>query len=272
MELYAVIGNPIQHSRSPEIHQEFAKNIGHLLEYKAICLTNEQFEQGVKQFFAQGGKGLNVTLPFKQLAYQLSGRLTERASLAGAVNTLYQDDKSIICGDNTDGVGLVRDIIANHNGIIKGKRLLLLGAGGAARGVLHPLMEQQPESLVVANRTLAKAVELAGLITNKGRVSGCGFDSLYNSYFDLIINASSASLHGDLPPLPTGILAANGWCYDMMYGRDITKFCQWGITQGAEKVIDGLGMLVEQAAESFYLWRGIRPDTELVIRKIRNSL
>lgn len=272
---YAVFGNPIAHSKSPQIHSLFARQTAERLSYDAECIEVEQFGDAVQRFFASGGKGLNITVPFKLEAHQLAAQLTERAQRAGAVNTLALDDDGTVIGDNTDGVGMVRDIVHNHVWPIAGQRVLILGAGGAARGVMAPLLAEQPQSLVIANRTVEKALalanEFADLAVNDG-VTGVGYEVLAGQQFDLVINATSASLAGDLPPLPDDLLSSTACCYDMMYGAEPTVFLQWAEAQGAVASADGLGMLVEQAAESFLLWRGVRPDTAPVIEAVRESL
>jgi len=269
---YAVFGNPIKHSKSPQIHSAFAQSTAQDLSYEAMAIEEGCFETSVESFLAGGGKGLNVTIPFKQEAWALAQVRSPRAELAGAVNTLYRDKEGRICGDNTDGVGMVRDIVRNHGGTIAGKRVLILGAGGAVRGVLQPVLEQEPKQLVIANRTASKAVELAELVADLGSVSGCGFETLDGQCFDLVINGTAASLQGEVPPLPEGILSENAWCYDMMYAASPTAFCLWATKNGAQKSIDGLGMLVEQAAQSFQIWRGVEPDSQAVIHSLRNAL
>ncbi len=269
---YAVIGNPIEHSRSPEIHRAFARQTGEAIDYERILGQLDGFERQVHEFFAQGG-GLNVTVPFKERAFALADELSDRARSAGAVNTLIPLADGRLRGDNTDGVGLVRDLARNHNCLIAGSRILLLGAGGAARGALLPLLESGPEQLVIANRTASKAEHLAQLQEAPSvQLLGIGLDELEGRQFDLIINATAAGLSGQVPDLPEGILAPGGWCYDMMYGREPTAFVRWGLQQEAAQSLDGLGMLVEQAAESFFLWRGVRPDTAPVIAMLRASL
>ncbi|MEH6648793.1 MAG: shikimate dehydrogenase [Motiliproteus sp.] len=268
---YAVVGNPINHSKSPLIHRLFAEQCQQDLDYALLQAPLDGFSESVQQFFSSGGGGLNVTVPFKEQAWQQTDQLTPRARLAGAVNTLYTDQQGLLCGDTTDGVGLVNDILNNQQGRIAGMRVLVLGAGGAVRGVLEPLLQQQPATLVVANRTAAKALLLAQDFAALGEIHGCGFEAI-NGSFDLIINGTSASLQGQLPPLPTGVLASGGWCYDMMYAAEPTPFMVWATEQGAAKVLDGLGMLVEQAAEAFYLWRGVRPQTPTVIAEVRALL
>jgi shikimate dehydrogenase len=267
MDHYAVIGNPIAHSKSPAIHAAFARQTGQAVEYGRILGSLEDFPGDVRAFVADGGRGLNVTVPFKQEAWALLADRSERAEAAGAVNTIIVLDDGRLRGDNTDGVGLVRDLTVNHAFDFADKQVLLLGAGGAARGVLGALVEADPAALTIANRTVAKALELAE--TAAGEVDGCGFDQLAGRRFDLIINATSSGLQGEVPPLPEGLLAEGAWVYDMVYGDVPTPFCRWGGSQGAARSLDGLGMLVEQAAESFWLWRGVRPETEPVIAMLR---
>ncbi|RRJ82576.1 shikimate dehydrogenase [Aestuariirhabdus litorea] len=266
---YAVMGNPIAHSKSPRIHRQFAEQTGQQIEYRALRVDEGDFEQALEHFFKQG-KGLNITVPFKQRAWQLSGRLSERAQLAGAVNTLWMEG-GVLVGDNTDGCGLVTDLVQNQRLLINAKRVLLLGAGGAARGVLQPLLAEGPAKLVVANRTLARAQELVELFSPFGVVEASSFEALRGA-FDLIINATSASLEGEVPPLPPGVVAGHTHCYDMMYGAEPTAFNRWAKSKGAKDCIDGLGMLVEQAAEAFYLWRGVRPDTQPVLAALRAEM
>ena len=271
-DTYAVMGNPISHSRSPQIHAAFAKQTGQRIVYTAIQVDPGGFDQAVGNFFANKGKGLNVTVPFKQEAWQLAEELGAEARQAGAVNTLFKNEEGFLVGRNTDGIGLVRDLIQNHDAKIENKQLLLLGAGGAARGVLQPLLEEIPAKVVIANRTPDRAHDLAELFNQFGEIHGASFDDLADQQFDLIINATAASLQGEIPPLPDSICTTDFWVYDMMYSAEPTPFMRWGEQHGAVKALDGLGMLVEQAAESFYLWRGIRPDTAPVIREIRKSL
>jgi shikimate dehydrogenase len=271
-DAYAVMGNPISHSRSPQIHAAFAAQTGQRIRYTAIQVDPGGFEQAVGNFFANGGKGLNVTVPFKREAWELAGELGSEAKQAGAVNTLLMNADGVLMGRNTDGVGLVRDILQNHGGAIRGRKVLLVGAGGAARGVLQPLLAQQPAQLVIANRTASRAHELAADFGQSGNVTGASFEELAGQHFDLIINATAASLQGEMPPLPDDICSDDCWCYDMMYGAGPTPFMQWSEQHGAQKSLDGLGMLVEQAAESFLLWRGVRPETAPVIQQIRADL
>jgi shikimate dehydrogenase len=269
---YAVMGNPISHSKSPRIHSLFAEQTGQAINYTAIQVDLGGFEQAVGNFAANGGKGLNITVPFKQEAWQFVNQRSDRAQRAGAVNTIKIEDDQLY-GDNTDGIGLVNDLTINNQVGLKDKRLLLMGAGGAARGVLLPLLAEQPSALVIVNRTASKAVDLASEFKDLGKISGCGYEKLVDEApFDVIINATAASLQGELPPLPKNIVAANGCCYDMMYGAEPTTFMQWARENDAAKILDGLGMLVEQAAESFYIWRGVRPNTHVVIEILRKEL
>jgi shikimate dehydrogenase len=260
---YAVFGHPIAHSKSPLIHAAFARQTGQDMTYEAILAPKDGFAASVAAFVAAGGRGANVTVPFKEEAFRLAGRLSPRAQRAGAVNTLvFGADGSF--GDNTDGAGLVADLTRNLHRTLAGGRILLLGAGGAARGVIEPLLDQQPAALVIANRTVNRAQELAQLFGHD--VRACGFDAL-DTPFDLVINATAASLAGELPPLSPQLFTPNTLAYDMMYGRE-TPFLAFARAQGAATA-DGLGMLVEQAAEAFYLWRGVRPDTAPVIASLR---
>jgi len=272
MERYAVFGNPIGHSLSPGIHQHFARQCGQSIHYQAILAPLDGFAQSLADFFAQGGQGCNVTVPFKQEAYRLCGALTQRAERAGAVNTLIRQASGKPLGDNTDGVGLLRDLTQNLGLSLNNQRILLLGAGGAARGVLEPLLAANPAELVIANRSLDKAQNLLNEFAALGNLRVCGFTDLSSEQpFDLIINATSASLGGQLPPLPDGLLRGQGACYDILYSQTPTVFQQWASGQGAAVNADGLGMLVEQAAEAFFLWRGIRPDSREVLKALRQS-
>ena len=269
---YAVIGNPIEHSKSPYIHQSFARQTGERLTYGRILGDLEDFAGDVRAFIARGGKGLNVTVPFKEQAWRLADELTPRARAAGAVNTLVVRPDGTLLGDNTDGVGLVRDLVQNHGFDFRGKRVLLLGAGGASRGVVRPLLEQRPALLVIANRTAEKARALADELRAEGvEVKGCGLEELAGMQFDLIVNGTAAGLKGKVPAIPDDCLAPGGWVYDMMYASEPTAFVRWGEAHGAEKALDGLGMLVEQAAESFRLWRGVKPETRAIIDALRSD-
>lgn len=269
MSRYAVFGNPIEHSRSPQIHQAFAEQKNQPIDYQRILAPLDGFTNALTQFFDQGGQGANVTLPFKEQAFALCDSLTERAQQAGACNTLWQKDGALM-GDNTDGAGLVADIRQNHGWQLRSKRILILGAGGAVRGVLGPLLAQSPSEITIANRTVGKAEKLAEIFHGQGiPVYGSGLDNIRDS-FDVIINAISAGLSGDMPPLPSNLLAADCACYDMIYSRDgSTPFLNWAELNQAAAVSDGLGMLVEQAAEAFFIWHGWRPDTTALKAKMR---
>ena len=266
---YGVMGHPIAHSKSPIIHVRFARQTKQAMSYRAIDVQPGRFTQAVLDFRDAGGKGLNVTLPFKEEAWELAEVRTARAERAGAANTLWFDEKRRLCGDNTDGVGLVTDLVINHAITITGATVLLLGAGGAARGVIGPLLACDPAELVIGNRTASRAEQLARLFGDFYRVQGCGLVDLRSRQFDLIINATSASLQGRVPAVPDTVLTPGGRCYDMMYSDRPTAFMEWGNARGASKSVDGLGMLVEQAAESFFRWRGVRPDTAGVIAALR---
>lgn len=271
VEDYAVMGNPISHSKSPSIHTLFAKQTQQSILYTAIHVDLGGFKQAVGNFAATGGKGLNITVPFKQEAWALVNQRSERAERAGAVNTIKIENEKLY-GDNTDGVGLVNDLTINHGIELKGKNILLMGAGGAARGVLVPLLAQEPVALFIANRTPDKAKDLADDFSDAGNIRGGGYDAIANLKFDIVINATAASLQGELPPLPDSLLKAHASCYDMMYAAKPTPFMLWAREHKAEKVLDGLGMLVEQAAESFLIWRGIKPETKRVIENLRQEL
>jgi shikimate dehydrogenase len=268
---YAVMGNPVAHSKSPVIHKQFAHQFGHAIEYTALWVDTDGFAEAVQQFRAEGGKGLNITVPFKLEAFSLADNLSERAKLAGAVNTIRFEPDGKIFGDNTDGTGLVHDLTKNLNVQLRGKKILVLGAGGAVRGVLGPLLKQNPVLLVIANRTVAKAKELARTFGQFGKVEAVGYDELVGKRFDVVINGTSASLKGEMPPLPVNVFAGNGVAYDMMYGDKPTPFLEWAMLHGAGTAADGLGMLVEQAAESYLLWRGVRPETRHVIAALRKG-
>jgi shikimate dehydrogenase len=266
---YLVYGNPIAQSRSPDIHQIFASDSKINIDYQKQLVGLDDFEKAVTGFIKKGGKGANVTAPFKEQALKLADILTERASLAGAVNTLtFKNGK--IYGDNTDGEGLVQDLLMNGV-ILNDCRILILGAGGAVRGVLLPILAQNPSTLTIANRTVSKAKELCQHFNDK-RLNSCSFDETKEQDFDLIINATSASLSGDLPPIPTSIISNSVVCYDMVYGKNETPFIQWAKSQGAVKTIDGLGMLVGQAAVSFSVWHSVSPEVKPVIDVLRASI
>jgi shikimate dehydrogenase len=267
-DLYAVVGNPVAHSKSPQIHAEFARQTRQDLTYERLLAATDGFVATVEAFRARGGLGVNVTLPFKQDAFGYATVLSDRARAAQAVNTLRFEAGGIF-GDNTDGAGLVSDLVRNLGCSIAGRRVLLLGAGGAARGVITPLLEQRPARLVIVNRTLERAQELAQVFGRN--LEATDYTGFCGSNFDLVINATSASLTGASLPLPSGIFAKGALAYDMMYGRGDTPFLAFARVEGAAMLADGLGMLVEQAAESFQVWRGIRPDTAALLRFLRQS-
>ena len=269
MDHYAVMGNPVAHSKSPQIHSLFAAQTRQDMEYRAILVEHGGLADAVATFASGGGRGLNITVPFKEDAWTLAAQRSARAERAGAVNTLVLHENGEHFGDNTDGTGLVRDLRANHGATLQHARLLLVGAGGAARGVIAPLLQERPALLVIANRTKGKAVELARVFCDLGHVEGSGLPDLEGQPFDIIINATAASMLGEVPALPGSIVTSQSWCYDMMYGDQPTAFMDWSLTRGAARALDGLGMLVEQAAESFYLWREVRPDTTPVIAALR---
>lgn len=271
LDRYAVIGNPIGHSKSPQIHAQFAAQTGQRLSYGAMQVELGEFPSAVAAFHTAGGKGLNITVPFKQEAWLLAQVRTPRAERAGAVNTLWWNEQGKLVGDTTDGVGLVHDLRNNHSLNLAGLRILLLGAGGAARGVIEPLLAEQPQELVIANRTAAKATELATQFRPLGPVSSCDFETLRTSQFDLVINATAAGLSGAVPPISESVFAKNAWAYDMMYASEPTAFVCWALRAGAAQARDGLGMLVEQAAEAFCIWRGVRPETGPVIQQLRKT-
>lgn len=271
MDRYAVFGNPISHSKSPLIHHMFAEQTGQPMTYEALEAPLDDFA-GAVQRFLQEGRGANVTVPFKEQAWQLAGQLSERARRAGAVNTLMRLENGELLGDNTDGAGLVHDLTCNAGFALKDKRILLLGAGGAVRGVLAPFLAERPQCVVLANRTLSRAQQLVDEFCDLGALRAYAFTEVEGS-FDLIVNGTSASLAGELPPIsPDLIEPGHTLCYDMMYGRTTTAFNRWAHKQGAASCIDGLGMLVEQAAEAFALWRGVRPDSALVLKVMREQL
>ncbi|MCB5162384.1 shikimate dehydrogenase [Marinomonas algarum] len=266
MDQYAVVGNPIAHSKSPSIHAYFATQTQQSLTYSTLLGDEVGFEQQVRDFFQQGGKGLNVTVPFKERAYAMCDILSQRAKQAGAVNTLLLSEKGELFGDNTDGIGMVRDITDNYQRTLKNKRVLILGAGGAVRGVLEPILSASPASVTIANRTVEKAQGLADHFD----CLASSFDALEGT-FDIIINGTSASLSGNLPPLKDELIGDQTWCYDMMYGIERTVFLQWAHERGADGA-DGLGMLVGQAAEAFYLWRQVRPNTASLVKEMRQQM
>ncbi len=270
IDRYAVFGNPISHSKSPFIHTLFARQTNQHMIYSAELAPVGEFADVVNKFFSEDGKGCNVTVPFKEEAYQYATLLTERAKLAGAVNTLKKLDDGGVMGDNTDGEGLVQDLL-QYQVPLKGARVLLIGSGGAARGVIKPLLDQRPASITITNRTFSKAQTLAQLFQPYGEVEAIEMDKVVQPY-DLIINSTSASLDGKLPEISPGIFSTTSVSYDMMYGGGLTTFNQWAVENGCANAYDGLGMLVGQAAESFMLWRGIRPGLRQILSELRRNL
>lgn len=268
---YVVIGNPIHHSRSPDIHAAFARQTGQDISYARLLAPLDGFARTLLEFRDAGGRGANVTVPFKEEAWRIAGSASRRAELAGAANTLRFDGQSIHA-DNTDGGGLVNDIRDNLGFTLRGKRILLMGSGGAARGVVPAIMTEQPAWLVIANRTSERASALAQRFFPLGIVDACGYSALQGLEFDCVINATSASLNGELPPLPAQLFAPDSLAYDMMYGPQPTPFMQFAGEQGAARIEDGLGMLVEQAALAFELWRGLRPETASVLAELRKVI
>jgi shikimate dehydrogenase len=272
---YAVIGNPVAHSKSPQIHTMFAQQTGQDMSYEKVLAPIDGFVDTVETFISEGGRGANVTLPFKLEAYDLANQISALARHARAANTLSFSGNQIHA-DNTDGAGLIRDIKVNLDFDPAGKRVLLMGAGGAARGVLLPLLEARPAILIIANRTVDKALRLAQSNQHQPDashtvLSGHGYEDLSGQHFDLVINATSSSLSEALPPLPEGVFAPGSLAYDMMYGKGLTSFLAFAEQQSAHRLADGLGMLVEQAALSFHIWRGVRPDTRPVISALRQA-
>ena len=269
---YAVFGNPIKHSKSPSIHSLFAQQCSQSMQYRAVRVELDGFEPAANRFFEAGGAGLNVTVPFKREAFDYAHRLSDRAMRAGAVNTLTRVADGTIEGDNTDGIGLVRDMVANLGWALQGLRVLVLGAGGAVRGVLEPLLRERPRELLVVNRTPARAVQLVAEFSDIAPLEGGAYDLIGGRQFDLIINATSAGLSGEMPELPSSLLTERSCCYDMVYGSEPTPFMRWAAHHAAWAVADGLGMLVEQAAQSFYIWRKVRPETRPVINQLRAAM
>jgi shikimate dehydrogenase len=268
---YGVFGHPVGHSLSPFIHGVFARDSGQQMSYRAYDVAPEEFTERVHSFFAGGGRGLNITLPHKIAAVEVAQELTGRAAHAAAVNTLALQGDSIL-GDNTDGVGLVHDLCDNLGLVITQRRLLILGAGGATRGVLAPLLGLEPAIVVIANRTPQRAEALAAAFADLGVTQGVGFAYVGDTPFDLIINATSASLSGDIPPIPAGAIGPETVCYDLAYGRSAMAFVRWAQQSGCARAVQGLGMLVEQAAESFRLWRGVRPETAQVLAALKERI
>ena len=267
---YAVVGNPVSHILSPQIHHAFARQTNLSIDYSAIKLALDNFNLELRDLQKLGLKGVNVTIPFKRQAWEICDHLSPRADDAGAVNTLVFREDGDIAGDNTDGVGFTRDLLDNHHALIKHRAILILGAGGAVRGLLAPLLSLQPDSLTIVNRTVKNAEILADDFRDSGDIKVCSYNELGRDKFDLIINATAASLDNEAPPIPENILGINSICYDMMYSIDSpTAFVSWAQRCGASRALDGLGMLVEQAAESFFIWHGVRVETAEIIAGLR---
>ena len=276
MSKYAVLGNPVSHSKSPLIHSMFAQQTDQTMSYVAIPLEKNEFEGFVRKFFAEGGAGLNVTVPFKGNAFALAASCSPRAELARAVNTLFLDDNGRICGDNTDGAGLVSDLKLNNKVAISGQRVLILGAGGAVRGIMAALVYEKAAAITIVNRDVPKAGLLAEEMQSMAPIEVMSYamlqeDANNGRSYDLIINGTSSSLKGEMPKIDAKVIAPGCCCYDLMYSATDTLFLQWAKQEGARKSIDGLGMLVEQAAEAFALWRGVRPNTATVMAHLREQ-
>lgn len=268
---YAVVGYPVKHSWSPFIHGLFARQTGQSLTYTRMEIAPEHLQTQVAAFFESGGKGLNITVPHKQAACLLTRYRTPRAEIAGAVNTIAAQETGLM-GDNTDGAGLVTDLTRNLSLALDNARILLLGAGGAARGVLGPLLGEAPEYLEIANRDANRATQLAKEFAPLGEIAGCGFDAISTGKtFDLVLNATSASLQDAVPPIPPSVIGPTTLCYDMAYGKGDTAFTRWAKEAGAGRAETGWGMLVEQAAEAFFLWRGMKPDTRPVLEAVKKT-
>ena len=268
MDHYAVIGNPVEHSLSPIIHAQFAEQTQQALDYVKLYAELDQFEQVVSDFVQRGGRGANITLPFKGRAFKLADQHSERAKLAQAANTLSMTPGGQIIADNTDGVGLVNDLTLNHQVDLTDKTIVMLGAGGAVCGVIAPLLEQQPNAIIIANRSKQKALDLAMRFAQLGAITGIGLNELPTTPAQIVINGTSASLQGKALALPNGFINQATLCYDMMYAKTLTPFLEYAKAAGATHTFDGLGMLVEQAAESFYIWRGTRPDTTPILQNL----
>lgn len=265
---YALVGHPVEHSRSPLIHQLFARQTGENLTYELIDATPDQFETAVRGFEAAGGHGLNITVPHKEAAFALCKNLGKEAQAAGAVNTISFSSGGLR-GDNTDGIGFIRDLTINHERALAGRRILLLGAGGAARGIIGPILAQLPQALILANRTIERAEKLKDDLGAPGGLSLCRFDELADvGDCDIVINATSAGLHGEQPPFPASLVRSTTFCYDLAYSLKPTPFVSWAEANGAGWAVQGWGMLVEQAAESFAIWRGRRPETRPILDRL----
>lgn len=271
VDQYGVVGHPVAHSLSPFIHAMFARQTGQSMSYRLFDCPPEGLQEHITGFFAQGGRGLNVTLPHKVAAVERADELTSRARHAGAINTLMMRNDGTVLGDNTDGVGLTQDLCVNQRVVITRRRVLIIGAGGAVRGVLAPLLALTPEALVIANRTADRAKALAAAFAQMGNVEGVGFRYIAGGPYDIVINATSASLTGEIPDVPIGVIGSETFCYDMAYGKGGTPFVRWCMELGCRAAASGWGMLVEQAAESFRLWRGVRPLTGPVLAALTSS-
>ena len=271
MDKYAVFGNPIKHSKSPAIHKQFAISLGEQIDYRAILAPIDNFEKTVSNFFAQGGKGANITMPFKEQAFAMADELTPLAKIVGAVNTLKKQTDGTLLGDNTDGIGFVNDLLAN-NVSITGKRILIIGAGGAARGVVLPLLDHQPQEVVIVNRTAEKAQNLAKLFAQHGKVSGYGFNNLPENDYALIINSTSSSMNDELPALDQKHITNCEVAYDMFYSLQNTIFMNWVAQYNSKtKLLDGSGMLVGQAAQAYYVWRNKMPAILPVVNALKQG-
>lgn len=268
---FAVVGNPVSHSKSPLIHSLFAKQIGLSVDYSRVKVEHGEFENFVTNFFAGGGNGLNITVPFKEMAFHLVENCSSRCQLARAVNTLFLDKQQRLVGDNTDGVGFVTDITVNHSVVLKGRNVLILGAGGAVRGVLSGLAKEPPQRITLLNRTESKARQLQHEFESLLPIEIGSYSELPQRQYDLIINGTSLGLQGKVPPISPSLIGGGCCCYDLMYASRDTDFVTWSKNHGASLALDGLGMLVEQAAESFNIWCHMRPDTAPVIRHLRDA-
>ena len=272
VDCYAVMGNPVTHSKSPIIHALFAESTEHHIRYEALEVEPTQFEAAVTHFFDSGHHGLSITVPFKERAWSMAQAKTERAIKAGAVNTLYKNKEGVLAGDNTDGIGLIRDLTLNKKLSLTGLNVLILGAGGAVRGIMEPLLNEQPERVTIANRTESKAQRLAELFNNPHTPITASSLEASGQPYDLIINGTSMSLQNQKLTLPRQLINATTRCYDMMYSPTETLFNQWARQAGAKECFDGLGMLVEQASEQFFIWRGVRPETKKVLARLRDMM
>ena len=267
---YAVLGNPVKHSKSPQIHLLFAEEMGITLEYNAIEVPNDELSTYVNLFSSQGGKGLNITVPFKENAYKLCTEITSRALESGSVNTIKFDTETNIIGDTTDGEGFINDLRKNYGINLQNKSILILGAGGTVKSIIERLVSEEIKNVVIVNRTLSRAEELEKKFKNKIDIKSFSYETLPNDIFDLIVNGTSLSLSSEVPPVSRNIINKNTFCYDLMYSSDKTVFIKWAIENGALRAADGLGMLVEQAAESFFIWHGVKPNTAKVIEALKN--